>query len=82
MTRAARCGACGGRLYHEPGCDLVREELAIEALEALTWAYAGAPLYVICSCQLGYPGMLGCSHAAAPGRLSRSSRRRPASPAR
>ena len=82
MARPARCGLCGGRFCHEPDCLLAREELVIEALEALQWAYAGAPLYVICPCQLGYPGLLGCTHAGEAKPLSRFSGRQAASPAR
>lgn len=81
MNRSVRCCECGGGLCHEPGCQLAREELVIEALEALQWAYAGAPLYVICPCQLGYPGLLGCMHAGEAKPLRRFSGRRPASPA-
>ncbi len=55
---------CGGELYHEPGCELAREEYIIEALQALRWAYIGAPLYPLCSCELGYPGVLGCPHGS------------------
>ena len=82
MDRPAVCGVCGGWLYHEPSCELAREERVIEALEALRWAYAGAPLYVICPCELGYPGLLGCPHAGEPKLLSRFSGRRAASLAR
>lgn len=82
MNRSMRCCECGGRLYHEPRCQLAREELVIEALEALQWAYAGAPLYVICPCQLGYPGLLGCRHAGETKPLSRFSGRRATSPGR
>ena len=82
LKRQAGCGACGGRLYHEPGCGLDREELVIEALAALRWAYVGAPLYAICPCELGYPGVLGCTHAGAARRLSRSVGRRAAFRAR
>ena len=82
MNRSMRCCECGGRLYHEPRCQVAREELVIEALEALQWAYAGAPLYVICPCQLGYPGLLGCTHSGEAKPLRRFSGRRAASPAR
>lgn len=57
-----RCLVCGGRLYHAATCRVVREEVAIDALIALRHAYAGAPLFVLCPCQLGFPGVLGCSH--------------------
>ncbi len=77
----ARCDVCGGELYHEPDCELAREEYVIEALQALRWAYAGAPLYRICPCQLGYPGVLGCAHGGAAG-VNRSSGKGAVSPAR
>ncbi len=82
MNGPAGCGACGGRLYHEPACELALEEFVLEALDALRWAYVGAPLFVICPCQLGYPGVLGCRHSGTPRRLSRSSGRREAFRAR
>lgn len=53
---------CGGQLYHRPGCSLDREAIVIEALDALRWAYAGIPLYLICPCEVGYPGVLDCRH--------------------
>ncbi len=65
------CSGCGGLFYHEPTCELVREELVIQAWNALQYAYAGAPLYVICPCQLGYPGVLGCIHGALTSRHAR-----------
>ena len=82
MSRPAECGVCGGGLFHEPGCELAGEELVIEALQALLWANAGAPLYVICPCELGYPGLLGCTHAGGAKPLRRFSGRRAASLAR
>jgi len=62
LKTPSQCHGCGGRFYHEPTCELVREELVLRAWDALRCAYAGAPLYVICPCQLGYPGVLGCVH--------------------
>jgi hypothetical protein len=56
------CRCCGGVLFHDHACRLVAEERALEALEALTFAYAGCPLQRICPCELGYPGVLGCPH--------------------
>jgi hypothetical protein len=82
VNRPARCDVCGGWLYHEPGCELAREEYIIEALQALRWAYAGAPLYPICACELGYPGVLGCTHAGPAVRVNRSAGKKAASPAR
>ncbi len=81
MNRPTRCDVCGSELYHEPGCELAQEEYVIEALQALRWAYTGAPLYPLCSCELGYPGVLGCTHGGRV-RLSRVSGKEAASRAR
>jgi len=61
--RSAQCGLCGGQLYHQGGCPADRETIVVEAMDALRWAYAGIPLYLICPCELGYPGVLACRHS-------------------
>jgi hypothetical protein len=81
VNRPARCDVCGGELYHEPTCELAREEYVLGALQALRWAYVGAPLHTICPCELGYPGVLGCTHARPAVRVSRSAGKEAASPA-
>jgi len=56
------CSLCGAGLFHEEWCGLPLEEVALRALEALQFARATGPLEQVCACELGYPGMLGCSH--------------------
>lgn len=57
-----RCEVCGGRFYHQDRCELDGEATVVEAMSALRWAFAGIPLYVICPCELGYPGVFTCIH--------------------
>ncbi len=68
----AGCVRCGGVLYHMEACELPAEEVVVQAIEALRYAYMGVPLQRICPCELGFPGVLGCPHVPGAPRMART----------